>query len=331
MKNDNETVRHFALRVQQLVRKGWCNENAATINLKNNEIFTKRLPKKVKDFAHKRQVKHVSTLLQPSIPFHTLVRYVDSEDIANEKIRTNDLALEINKISIENDNIDKELEPDHIMVTQPRDPNNKSKPAYKKYCSDCQKNNHGVSNCYQKQRDEEYQKYRNPRPRTPQQSFVQNYCSKPSNSQENRTENKADHSSRNNDRNRYSQTYYTMVIDKEIMIDFEVKVEIIHKTTIDLILDKDTTIDPKVHTHLDLDMTTIIKEDLHPDPHIDNHTETTLITDIILDQDIDLALNHKEIPLDDIITHIDLHPNQEITDHDLEHLHRIDNKTESIK
>ena len=46
MKKDNETVRHFALRAQQLVKKGWCNENAATINLKNNEIFTKGLPKK---------------------------------------------------------------------------------------------------------------------------------------------------------------------------------------------------------------------------------------------------------------------------------------------
>ena len=45
MKKGNETVRHFALRVQQLVKKGWFNENAATINLKNNEIFTKGLPK----------------------------------------------------------------------------------------------------------------------------------------------------------------------------------------------------------------------------------------------------------------------------------------------
>ena len=61
MKKDNKTVRHFALRVQQLVKKGWCNESAATINLKKIEIFTKRLPKKLKDFAHKRQGKHVST------------------------------------------------------------------------------------------------------------------------------------------------------------------------------------------------------------------------------------------------------------------------------
>ena len=41
IKKDNETVRHFALKVQQLVEKGWCNQNASTINLKCNEIFTK--------------------------------------------------------------------------------------------------------------------------------------------------------------------------------------------------------------------------------------------------------------------------------------------------
>ena len=125
-----------------------------------------------------------------------------SEDIANEKIRTNDLALEINKISLDNDNNNKELEHDHIMVTQPGDPNNKSKPAYKKHCTYCHKNNHGVSNCYQKQRDEEYQKDRNPRPRPPQQSFVQYFLSKPSNSQDNRTDNKTDYSSIDNDRSR---------------------------------------------------------------------------------------------------------------------------------
>ena len=121
------------------------------------------------------------------------------------------------------------------------------------------------------------------------------------------------------------------IIDIERMKDTEVTVEIIHKTIIDLILDKDTTIDLKVHTHPDPDMTTIIKEEHHPDLHKDHHTETTLITYIILDLDTDLVLNHKEIPLDDIIIHIDLRLNQQIPDHNLEHLHRTDNKIESIK
>ena len=40
VKKDNGTVRHFALKVQQLVEKGWCNENASTINLKCIEVFT---------------------------------------------------------------------------------------------------------------------------------------------------------------------------------------------------------------------------------------------------------------------------------------------------
>ena len=150
MEKDNETVRHFVLRVQQLVKKGWCIESASTINPKNNEIFTKGLPKKLKNLAHRRQVKHVSTLLEPSIPFHTLIRHVDSEDIANEKIGTNDLALEINKVSIEDDTNNKESEHDHITVTQSGDPNNKSKPAYKKCCPYCHKNNHSISNCYKK-------------------------------------------------------------------------------------------------------------------------------------------------------------------------------------
>ena len=117
--------------------------------------------------------------------------------------------------------------------------------------------------------------------------------------------------------------------DIEITTDTEATVEIINKIIIDLILDKDITIDPKAHTHLDPDMTIIInKEELHPDLHIDHHTETTPIIDTILDQDIDLVLNHKETPLDDTITRRDLHPDQEITDHDLEHPHKTDNKTE---
>ena len=120
----------------------------------------------------------------------------------------------------------------------------------------------------------------------------------------------------------------TIMTNIEITTYTEAIIEIIHEIIIDLILDKDTTIDLKTHTHLDPDMTIIIKEELHPDLQIDHHTGTALFTDIILDQDIDLALNHKENSLDDTITSTDLHPDQEITDHDLEHPHKTDNKTE---
>ena len=211
------------------------------------------------------------------------------------------------------------------MVTQSGDPKNKSKPAYKKYCSYCHINNHGISNCYQKQRDEEHQRYKNQISRTPQQSIVQYFRSKPRNSQENR-----------NEKtkmiillemimivqNSIKTTTPTTTTDIEITTDIEVIVENIHKIITELTLDKDITIDIQVLTHLDRDMTSIIKKELHLDLPI----ETTLITDRILDQDIDLVLNHKETPLDDTIIHTDLHPEQEIIDQDLEHLHKTDNK-----
>ena len=324
MKKDNETVRHFALRVQQLVKKGWCNENAATINLKNNEIFTKRLPKKLKDFAHKRQVKHVSTLLEPSIPFHTHVRHVDSEDIAIEKIRTNDLALEINKVSLEDDTSRKEFEHEHhIMVTQSGDPNNKSKPAYKKYCSFCHKkfivfqivikNNVMMNTKNTITKDHEllnnllynifavnliiHKKIENTiQIFTPQIMIVTNIIK------------------------------ITIMIDTEIMIDIVAIVQNIRKTTIDQILEKDITID--LEDHIDLDLIIIIKEGLLLVLHIDLHLEIIQITDITLAQDTDLVSNHKETPLNDIIIHIDLHQDLEILNHDLEHPHETDNKTE---
>ena len=75
-------------------------------------------------------------------------------------------------------------------------------------------------------------------------------------------------------------------------------------------------------------MIIINKQEFHPDFNTDHHPETTPIIEIIPDQDIDLALNHKETPLDDTITHMDLLLDQEITDLDLEQPHKKDNKIE---
>ena len=95
-------------------------------------------------------------------------------------------------------------------------------------------------------------------------------------------------------------------------IDIEIKAEIIHKTIIDLILDKDITIDLQVHIQLDPDMTIIIKEELHLGLHIDYHTQTIPIIDTILDQYTDLVPNHKETPLDDTIIRTDPHLDQKL-------------------
>ena len=102
VKTDEKTVRHFALKFHQLVEQDWCNENESTTNINSNEKFTEGLRKKIKDFANKKQVKHTSTVLEPSIPFHTLVKLVDAEDVAIDKIRTHDLTLEVNNKTTSN-------------------------------------------------------------------------------------------------------------------------------------------------------------------------------------------------------------------------------------
>ena len=45
------------------------------------------------------EIKHISTVIEPSIPLHALVKPVDAEDITNEKTRTLDLPLEIIEVA----------------------------------------------------------------------------------------------------------------------------------------------------------------------------------------------------------------------------------------
>ena len=99
-------------------------------NLLNcNKNFTTGLPKNLKDFANNRQVKHSSTVLEPSIPFHTLIKLVDCEDIANDKIRTHDLTLEVHNITkqLQTRTLDSSQQ-EQVMFTRPRDPNNAHEP-----------------------------------------------------------------------------------------------------------------------------------------------------------------------------------------------------------
>ena len=212
------------------------------------------------------------------------------------------------------------------MVTQSGDPNNRSKPAYKKYCSYCHKNNRIVSNCYQKQRDDEYQRNKN-QDQEPLNNLLYNtFVVNPPIHK--KIETKTQMIILIKIKIHIIKTTHITMIDIETILDIEAIVETFHRIITDLILDKDTIIDLKARVILDPDLTIFIKEELHPDPHLDHHTEPTPIIDTIPDQDIDLVLNHKETPLDDTITHIDLLLDQEITDLDLEHPHKIDNTIE---
>ena len=93
-----ENVRHFALQIQQLVGKGWCNESTATINLKCNETSARALPKNWKTLLTDGK-SNTFTVREPSILFQALVKPVDAEKIWKEKIRTLDLTLEVHNLT----------------------------------------------------------------------------------------------------------------------------------------------------------------------------------------------------------------------------------------
>ena len=120
------------------------------------------------------------------------------------------------------------------------------------------------------------------------------------------------------------------MINIEITTDTEAIVGNIHKIIIGRFLNKDSIIDREVHIKMNRDMTTTIKEELHSVPHKDHHIERTQIIVTFLNLDKNLVLNHKKTLLDDITTRTDLHPDEAIIDHDLEHLHKT-NKIELTK
>ena len=98
-------------------------------------MFTESLPKIVKGFAKMGQMKDTSTVLEPSISFHTFVKLVEAEDIANDKNRIHDLTLGIYSITnqLQSQKIDFQ-QSEQLMFTQPGDPKNKEKHAFQNFC-----------------------------------------------------------------------------------------------------------------------------------------------------------------------------------------------------
>ena len=71
-------------------------------------------------------MNHTSTVLEPSIPFHTIVKLVDAEEITIDKVRKHDLNLGVNNITkqLQTQPLDSSQQ-EQLMFTKPRDPNNK--------------------------------------------------------------------------------------------------------------------------------------------------------------------------------------------------------------
>ena len=90
--------------------------------------------------------------MEPSVPFDTLAKFVDAEDVTDGKLLTFDLPLEKNnetsKLASQNLPFKKADRNPEFMLTQTIDSNIKSKTQLRKYCKYCHQSEHSISNCF---------------------------------------------------------------------------------------------------------------------------------------------------------------------------------------
>ena len=108
------------------------------------------------EFVHKRHFKAIPSFREPYVPFCTLGKLFDAEDITNGKYSTLHLPLEFKIVTSKPENRNLSFETDVLNpqngFTQTNDPNNKSKSQFWKNFKHCLKLNLSVSNCFPKNR-----------------------------------------------------------------------------------------------------------------------------------------------------------------------------------
>ena len=105
-------------------------------------------------FVHKRHFKATPSDKEPSVPFWTLDKIFDAEDITIEKYSTLDLPLEVNIVTSKPEYRNLSFEIDVLNpqngFTQTNDPNNGSKSQFWKNFKHCRKLNQSVSKFFPK-------------------------------------------------------------------------------------------------------------------------------------------------------------------------------------
>ena len=186
---------------------------------------------------------------------------------------------------------------EQLMFTQPKDPNNKNKPANKKYCSYCHRTNHSISACFKN----------NEMMKTNEKHMLDQNLHK---------------------NHLYNTTVHLLMIEQNIMI-IDKEAEVPHETT--LTIKTIHKIDTVLHLEIDLVMTkvlllhTTLDHDMIRTNVIPGLTvlHTDPPTDLLIDTTLALDTDHAPIPeitnLQNIQIHIDLQDQETLDFLDLVH------------
>ena len=175
----NETIKQLAVRIETLVQKAYPLDTHDYKNTKMTEILMMILTPQLRKIAIKKREFHPSSNREPDLDFRKLVDKLEQAEITMKLEETENLKLQyVNHIetntthinNIQESEIDRSEKITEILNIFERNPNYKGKPSFKKWCNFCRRYGHSISECRQKQQDNQKKP---PKQKEPNKSFYQ--------------------------------------------------------------------------------------------------------------------------------------------------------------
>ena len=173
----NETIKQLTVRIKTLVRKAYSLNTHDYKNTKLTEILMMTLTPQLRKIAIKKRASHPSSIREPDLDFRKLLDKL--EEITMKLEETENLKLQyVNRIETNTTHINNIQESDtdlvekitEILNIHEKHPNFKGKPSFKKWCNYCRRYGHSISECRQKQQDNQNKPQKH---KEPNKSFYQ--------------------------------------------------------------------------------------------------------------------------------------------------------------
>ena len=306
----NETIKQLAVRIETLVRKAYSLNTHDYKNTKMTEILMMTLTPQLRKIAIKKRASHPSSIREPDLDFRKLVDKQEQAEITMKLEETENLKLQyVNRIETNSTNINNIQESDTDLVEKiteilniyEKHPNFKGKPSFKKWCNYCRRYGHNISECRQKQQDNQNkpQKYKEPNKsfyqymkkdqNLPNKNVYSNNSSgKPLPNNTNYTRTQSPHNSsyrgRSPERRHTQNSSQNHSIDQIVEITTPDPIEIQHNLFLDLIPNQGKktikTISHETHHIIEIETTPIIE------------IEVIQTTEISITRTIDQGITH---------------------------------------
>ena len=179
MKFADYQTKQLAFRIETLVRKAYSLNTHNYKNTKMTEILMMTLTPQLRKIAIKKRASHPSSIREPDLDFRKLVDKLEQAEITMKLEETENVKLQyVNHIETKTTHINniQELDVDlsekitEILNIYERNPNWKGKPSFKNWCNYCRRYGHSISECRQKQQDNQNNR---PKHKEPNKSFYQ--------------------------------------------------------------------------------------------------------------------------------------------------------------